>query len=238
VPTDPLADVAAIAGVPRAAAEARAAVDALLRHPAMRRSAAAVAARGAISGARASAALAGAADDPADPILAGAVRVTAAVPELVAGWGRSPRQVLARAHLLTAAGLADEAQLGRPADEVAARRVDQLLRVVTARTAAPGVVVAAVVHGELAALDAFRPGGDVLARAVERLILVATGVDPKGVGVPEAGHLAAGSARAEALAAYREGGPAGVGAWVEHCCRAYLAGAEEGLRIAAAVSAG
>ncbi|MGH8826799.1 MAG: oxidoreductase [Jiangellaceae bacterium] len=231
---DPFATVAALDGVGVAAAHARDSIDALLRHPAMRRDAARVAAESALRGARASAALAGGdPDDLSDPFVQGALRAGAEVPELAEVWQRSPRQALARLHMLAAHDLVtDPDALGRPRPDVDAVRLDQLLRLATARTSAPGIVVAAIVHGELRALAPFGSADGLVARAAERVVLVARGVDTKAVGVPEAGHLALARAYEPLLETYTSGRPDAVGAWIRHCADAYARGAEEGLAIA------
>lgn len=234
VPTrpDPFADVAALTGVGVAAGHARDAVDALLRQPAMRRAAGRVAAESALRGARASAALAGAdADAVDDPRLQGALRAVAEVPSQAGSWRERPRQVLARLHVLAARGTADDATLGRPRDDLDHARFDQLLDLAAAPTTAPTVVVAAIVHGELLALRPFGSADDLVARAAERVVLVAGGVDTKAVSVPEAGHRALERAYLPLHEAYRDGGPDGVAAWVRHCCDAYARGAEEGIAI-------
>ncbi|EUA24311.1 hypothetical protein I552_3251 [Mycobacterium xenopi 3993] len=46
-------------------------------------------------------------------------------------------------------------------------------------------MVAAVAHGELLTLAPFGSADGVVARAVSRLVTVATGLDPHGLGVPE-----------------------------------------------------
>lgn len=234
-PPDPFAVVAALNGVGSSAAHARDSIDALLRHPAMRREAARVAAESALTGGRASAALSGAdPDDVADPRLQGALRMVAEVPELAGVWSRSPRQALARLHVLAARDLVDDEDLlGRPRADVDAARLDQLMDLAVAPTSAPAVVVAAIVHGELRSLRPFGVADDLVARAAERLVLVARGVDTKAVSVPEAGHLALVRAYESLLEAYAAGSPDGVGAWVRHCTEAYARGAEEGLGIAA-----
>ncbi len=231
---DPLAEVLSLTGVGAAAAQARSSVDALLRHPAMRRDAGRVAALSALRGAQASAALDGGDPDAVDdPVLQGALRVTAAVPELAQVWGRSPRQALARLHMLAARDLVAGAdQLGRPRESADAVRLDQLLRLATAPTATPGVVVAALVHGELLALRTFGVADGVVARAAERVVLVALGVDTKAVSVPEAGHLALERAYEALAQAYAGGAPEGVGAWIRQCADAYARGAEVGLTLA------
>lgn len=231
---DPLAKIAALDGVGSAAAHARDAVDALLRHPTMRRDAARVAAESAVRGADASATLAhGDSLDVSHPLMQGALRATAAVPEVAAVWERSPQQALARLHVLAARDLTEDmGVLGRPRPDVDAARLDQLLRLATAPTTTAGVVLAAIVHGELAAMRPFDGANDIVARAAERLILVVRGVDRAAATVPEAGHLAQGGSYPWALDGYVSGRPDGVAAWVRHCADAYARGAEVGLSVA------
>lgn len=231
---DPLARVADLDGVGVAAAHARDAIDALLRHPAMRNDAARMAAESAVRGSRASARLEGAdANDVMDPVWQGALRVVAEVPVLAGVWERSPRQALARMHVLAARDLVDDPdRLGRPRPGTDLARLDQILALATGPTRAPAVVVAALVHGELAALQVFGSVDGVVARAAERVVLVARGVDTKAVAVPEVGHYALVRAYRPLLEAYASGGPDGVGAWVRHCGEAYARAAEEGLAIA------
>lgn len=221
-----------------AAAHARDAIDALLRHPAMRRDAARIAAESAVRGSRASVRLEGVdTDDMADPVWQGALRVTAEVPALAAVWDRSPRQALARMHMVAARDLVDDSdQLGRPRPESDAARLDQILALASGATRAPAVVVAALLHAELMALRPFGIGDGVVARAAERVVLVARGVDTKAVSVPEVGHQALARAYRPLLDAYTSGEPAGVGAWVRHCADAYAHGAEEGLAVAAGIA--
>ena len=229
-PRDPFADVATLSGVEAAASDARDALDALLRHPAMRRDSRRLAADSVLHGARASAALAGGnPDDLADPILQGALRATGEVAALAPTWERAPSQVLARIHVLAARDLVPGDDLGRPRPGIDGRRLEQLLQLAVAPTRAPGVIVAAIVHGELRAIDAFGSAGGLVARAAERLVLVARGVDARAVGVPEAGHLELAPAYEPLLAAYEAGGSDGVATWVRHCCDAYARGAEAGL---------
>jgi hypothetical protein len=103
----------------------------------------------------------------------------------------------------------------------------------------PGLVVVAVVHAEVASVRPFVRGNGVVARAVERAVLQATGLDPTGVAVPEVGHLRGGSAPyVGALAAYATGTPEGVALWLRHVAEAVVAGADEGMRVCAAVRAG
>ncbi len=242
---DPFSAVAALDGVGVAAAHARDAIDALLRQPAMRRAAARVAAESAVRGARASATLDGAAvEDLTDPLVQGALRATAEVPSLAGVWSAAPGQALARIHVLAAkdvsarAGPASPAEsaLGRPRDDIERARFDQLLRLAVGHTAAPGVVVAALVHGELATIAPFGVADGITARVAERVVLVARGVDTKAVSVPEAGHAALGQAYRPLLETYATGTPDGVAAWVRHCCEAYARGAEEGIAICRSLS--
>jgi hypothetical protein len=62
-----------------------------------------------------------------------------------------------------------------------------------------------------------------VARALERLLLVARGVDPASVLVPEAGHLALRDEYEQSLRAYAEGTPQGIGQWLAHAAQAAVA---------------
>lgn len=238
--TDPLAALLALPGVNAAAERARADVDRLLSHRVLRRGSAPVSAESALRGARASAALAGSAyqleavraGTVDDPVLVGALRVSSALGSLLGTWGRAPLQVLARLHVLAAADLAEAASLGRPTgDPEVSARLSGLAALVAGGTAAPAVVVAAVVHGELLALSPFGSADGVVARAASRLTLVSRGFDPKSVSIPEVGHAELGREYADAATGYRTGGADGVSAWVRHCCAAIGLGAQEGLAV-------
>jgi hypothetical protein len=230
---DPFARVAALDGVGTAAAHARDAIDALLGHPAMRNQAAKLASESAVRGAQASATLEGGEPESVeDPYLQGALRAIGEVPELASLWDRAPRQVLARLHMLAARDVVEGPDvLGRPRPGAGHSRLEQILRLATSATAAPGVVVAAVVHGELRSIRPFEAADGIVARAVERVILVARGVDTKAVTIPEAGHLALSRAYDPLLDAFAAGTPEGVGAWVRHCADAYARGAEAALAL-------
>jgi hypothetical protein len=243
---DPFAAVSRLEGVGSAAAHARDAIDVLLRHPAARREAGRVAAQVAVRCARASAALElGLADlrqaaelPEQHPVLQGAMRVAAALPTLAAVWGRSPAQALARLHVLAARDLVPRGPgtddvLGRPRPEADARRLDQVLALAAAPTAAPGVVVAAVVHAELLALAPFGSVDGVVARAAERVVLIQRGVDPRAVSATDVGHLTTPSYRAT-LDGYTAGA---VGSWVRRSCDAYARGAEESLVLCGEIAA-
>jgi len=239
---DLLQPLTQLAGVAGAADGARADVDRLLGHRMLRRRSAEVSAESSLRGARASAALAGAAYPLAevrtggvdDPLVTGALRVSAGLGPLVSTWRRAPLQVLARLHVLAAAGLAPDERLGRPTAAVGSR-LTALAAVLTGPSGVPAVVVAAVVHGELLALAPFGTADGLVARAAYRLTLVAFGLDPKGVSVPEVGHAELEDEYADALAGYRAGDAAGVAGWVRHCCAAVSLGAREGLAVCEAL---
>jgi hypothetical protein len=245
---DPLAPLLGLSGVDDAVARSRAAVDALLANRILRSRSADVSAESAMRGAWASAWLdgsvlaladvrAGAAHALADPLMQGALRAQAALGSLADTWGRAPRQVLARLHALAAADLAsDPDELGRP-QPAAVARLD-VLAAVLGQTAAPAVVVAAVVHGELLALPAFSQASGIVARAAARLCLIDRGLDPKSLVVFEAGHRELGSAYEESLAAFRTGTPAGIARWLVHCADAVELGARESMAICTAISRG
>jgi hypothetical protein len=249
--SDPLAPLLELPGVAAAAARARDAVVTLHHHPVNRTGWAASAAEAALRAARASAALDGArlaaieraAESPvddaresdgvvADPVLAGAVRAVEATGRLLGVWRSAPLQALAQLHLLAAADLTPDAPdaLGRPA--AGSARLALLAELVAGGTAAPAPVLAAVVHGELLALAPFPSANGVVARAAARLTAIASGLDPRGLAVPEVGHLRAGAEYRRAAEGFASGTPEGLAAWIRHCCAQWEAGAREGRSIA------
>ncbi len=243
---DPLRGLMDLPGVGPAAAEATAAVDQLLSHRVLRRGSAPVSAESALRGARASAALDGA-DHPlavvraggGGPVVRGALRVGAELGRQVDVWLRAPGQVLAGLHLLAASELVEPDRLGRPrADPEVAGRLAALSALLVAPSSVPAVVSAAVVHGELLTLAPFHGATGVVARAASRLTLVARGLDPKAVSVPEVGQVELADAYAEAATGYATGEPAAVAAWLRHCCAAVVWGAREGLAICEATRGG
>ncbi len=72
----------------------------------------------------------------------------------------------------------------------------------------------------------------VVARAAARLTAVATGLDPKGLAVPEVGHLRHAARVPAAAAGFAAGRPTAIAAWLRHCCAQWEAGAREGVSIA------
>lgn len=182
-----------------------------------------------------------------DPILQGALRVSAALGPLADTWSRAPRQVLARLHVLAAADLVDPAEaqvrLGRPqpgpdAGETAAR-LDALATLLSpGGTAAPAGVLAAIVQGELLALRPFGTADGVVARAAARLTFVERGLDPKSLMALEVGQLELREEFDEALDGYRSGASAGVARWIVFCGRADVLGARETLAICEALQRG
>jgi hypothetical protein len=139
---------------------------------------------------------------------------------------RAPLQALARLHTLAGAGSVPDDLLGRPRDAAASERLRRLGTLLTTSAAAPGLLVAAVVHAELASAAPFASHNGIVARAAERLVLVSRGVDPRAVTVPEAGHLRLRPAYESNLRGYREGGRPGVHAWLLYAAEAYAAGGE------------
>lgn len=273
LPTDPLAPLAALPGVADAVGSVRAAVDAVYGHRVMRRRSSEVSAEAALRGARGSAALAGAdwaleevrrrtdfgVDDEARTVGA-ALRLTAEAGQLRDIWRTSPLRVLARLHLVAAAGgEATEGEVGRPrlagegvaepslagltaplplANEMAAR-LEQLNQLIVADSTAPALVLAAVVHGELVTLRPFPSRNGPVARAAERIVLVRSGLDPKAVAPAEVGHAELGrDAYLAALDGYATGTPDGMAAWIAHCGRAVELGARESVAVCEALQRG
>lgn len=246
MPADPLSPLLELPGVSEAVTTSRQAVDALLGHRVLRRRSADVSAESLLRGAWASATLAGSpatlaevrAGTAQDPVLQGALRVSAALAGLAGVWSSAHRQVLARLHALAALGLAPEPELGRPRpDREVAHRLDVLAEVL-ARTSAPAVLIAAVVQAELLSLDAFAPSSGVVARAAARLVLIERGLDPKSLVALEVGQLELRDELEQALSDYAGGTPDAVARWIAVCAEAVALGARESLAICEAILRG
>lgn len=172
-----------------------------------------------------------------DPVFGGALRVAQALEggagPLVGVWQRAPLQALARLHMLAAADQVGDDRLGRPrTDAEVGPRLELLVNVVSGRTLASAPVVAAVAHGELLTLQPFGSADGVVARAVSRLVTIATGLDPHGLGVPEVSWMRQAATYRDAARGFAGGTSKGVAAWLVLCCRALQAGAQEALSIA------
>ncbi len=232
VSADPLSRLASLEGVPSAYAAARDGIDVVLRDRGLRRTSPETTADSLLRGAHASGVLEGSAsslvevrEGAGDEVARDAVRVSTELLGLAPALSRTPLQALARIHAVAAAGLPEE-QRGRPRDEAAAERLRGIGGLLTGETSAPALLLAAVVHAELVTAAPFASHNGIVARAAERLVLVARGVDEKSLIVPEAGHLALRPAYESNLRGYAEGGPAGVHAWLLYAAEAYAAGAE------------
>jgi hypothetical protein len=250
--TDPLAPLAELPGVTEAGEEAREALGRAHRHRTNLRGWPTTAAEASLRAARASSVLDGGSlqlseDGDPDPVLAGALRVSEAleggVTSLVGVWQRAPLQAIARLHALAAADLVDDDRLGRPrGDSEVGRRLALLADIVTGGTGptrSRGVsapVLAAVVHGELLALEPFGTADGVVARAVSRLVTIASGLDPHGLGVPEVYWMRYSGDYRAAARGFSSGTPDGLAAWLVLSARALTAGAREALSIAQAAS--
>jgi hypothetical protein len=230
---DPLARLASLEGVPSAFAAARDGIDVVLRDRGLRRTSPETTAESLLRGAHASAVLEGSESSLedvrsglGDSVSADAVRVSTSLLGLAPTLTRSPLQVLARLHTLAAASSVAESSLGRPRDPASAERLQGVARLLSGTSSAPALLLAAVVHAEVATAAPFASHNGLVARASERLVLAARGVDEKSLTVPEAAHLALRAAYESNLRAYRDGGPAGVHAWLLYAAEAYAAGAE------------
>jgi len=226
---DPLAPLLRLEGVPSAFAATRDGIDALLRDRGLRRTSSDQTAEALLAGAHASAVLEGSTSSlesvragSGDAVAADAVRVSVHLLALVPTLRTSPLQAFARLHALASG----DAESGRPRDAASLDRLQSLGRLLDATTAAPALLVAAVVHADLATAAPFPSHNGIVARAAERLVWVARGVDERSVLVPEAGHLALRAAYESNLRGYRDGGPAGVAAWLRYAAEAAAKGAE------------
>lgn len=190
----------------------------------------------------------------------GAVRATAYVERLMPDLGARGQaalpplgQLVAGVHAATTGGWLDPSLVGRlrldeaprdltglgaaPVGDEVAARLDLLAHVV-ATTRAPGLVVAAVVHGELLTLRPFVAGNGVVARAVARLLVTSRGLDPTGSVICEPGWAAAPNPYLAAAAGFATGTPDGVAGWVRVCAAGVVDGAGRARVVADGVVAG
>ncbi|MFJ3193365.1 oxidoreductase [Streptomyces griseoviridis] len=265
---DPLATLGSLPGVAESVESVRKAVDRVYGHRVMRRRSTEITAEAALRGARGSAALSGSdwaleevrrrtdfSGDGDARVVGAALRLTAEAGQLLSIWRQSPLRVLARLHLVAAAGGGAD-DIGRPRQEGeqvdeplvelplpgAAEvhgRLEGLAGLVIAGSAAPALVTAAIVHGELLALRPFTSRNGLVARTAERVVLVGSGLDPKSVCPAEVGHAELGrAAYLAALDGYVSGTPEGMAAWIAHCARAVELGARESTAVCEALQRG
>lgn len=230
--SDPLAWLTALEGVPSAYAGARDGIDALLRDRGLRRTRPEQTAESLLRGAHASAVLEGSLvtlDDfragSLDDVAEASARLSTGLLAEVPVFKRSPVQALARLHTLAGRGIVADEQLGRPVSDEAAGRL-QTLSTTLLTSQQPAMLLAALAHAELVTVAGFASHNGLVARAAERLVLVARGVDPASVVVPEAGHLALRAEYESNLRGYRDGGRAGLHSWLLYGAEAFAAGAE------------
>ena len=231
--SDPLARLSGLEGVASAMAATRDGIDAMLRDRGLRRTTPEMTAESLLRGAHASAVLEGSdatleqvREGGGDDAAQAALRVSTELLGLTPTLGTAPLQAIARVHTLAGKGVTADDALGRPRDDTSAARLRDLAALLSAETAAPALVLAAVVHAEIATAAPFVSHNGIVARALERLVLVARGLDAKSLVVPEAGHLALRREYESNLRGYREGGPSGVHSWLLYAAEAFAAGAE------------
>jgi hypothetical protein len=234
VTVDPLASLLALEGVPSGFAAARDGIDTMLRDRGLRRTSPELTAESLLRGAWASAVLEGSASSleetrsgAGDDIAQASVRVSTEVLGLVPVLKSSPLQAFARLHTLAGGGSLPTEELGRPRDAESASRLQVLASRLREETSAPAMLVAAIVHADLATSAPFASHNGIVARAAERLVLVARGVDEKSLLVPEEGHrLLRGEYESNLRAYAGASGSSGVHAWLRYAAEAYAKGAE------------
>jgi hypothetical protein len=171
-----------------------------------------------------------------DPGVQGALRVAGALPGLASTWPVAPGQVLARVHLLAARDLVGDDELGRPVRSQSALRIvlDRVAELSSGRRTAAPMLLAAAIHAELLSIGAFAGPNGVVARAAARLVLISSGVDPRGLIAVDVGHHRLEAEYVAAANAWPSGEPDSLPAWLRHYCAAVEAGADETISIAAA----
>ncbi|MCW2756873.1 MAG: hypothetical protein JWO46_619 [Nocardioidaceae bacterium] len=226
---DPLAWLTSLEGVPSAFAATRDGIDALLRDRGLRRTDPGQTTESLLRGAHASALLAGSSatveevrEGAGDDVARAAVRMSTELLGLVPVLERSPAQAFARLHTLASGS----AEGGRPVGPEQADRLSGLARTLAVSRTVPALLLAAVAHAEIATVAPFGSYDGLVARAVERLVLVARGVDPASLVVPEAGHLALRAEYKSNLRGYATGHQPGLHAWLLYAAEAQARGAE------------
>ena len=219
-----------------AMAAARDGIDALLRDRGLRRTAPELTTESLLRGAHASAVLDGLGRDPRR----GSARATGDADRLGRAAGVD-RAAGARpgAQAVPAPGVRPAAHAGgqghrrrrraRPAARrrSAAERLAELARLLLAPDQGAGAGGGRGGPRRAARRSApFASHNGVVARAAERLVMVARGVDPTSLTVPEAGHLALRAAYESNLARLRRGRRRGVHAWLLYAAEAFTAGAQ------------
>lgn len=231
--SDPHAWLISLEGVPSGFAGARDGIDVVLRDRGLRRTSPELTAESLLRGAHASAVLEGSGSTlpevragAGDEIAADAVRLATELLSLVPVLRRQPLQALARMHTVAARGTLPDELLGRPRDGESASRLRGIAELITAPTEAPALAVAAVVHAELVTAAPFGSHNGIVARATERLVAAARGVDEKSLVVPEAAHLALRAEYESNLRGWASGTPAGMHSWLLYSVEAWSAAAE------------
>ena len=250
IPDDAFAAVAELPGVADAMARARNTFDPLLLDRRLRTHAAELAGAAALQNAHASATLEGAdvpiaelsAGSLASPVLRVAAGVLEAHTALRRMTGQPARQVWAQLAAIVGREYLDDAQRGRPrvideplhdplhlrtvhAPDDVAVRLAVFAELLQRPTNAPALVVAAIAHAELVALQPFGAGNGAIARAYSHLVLAERGVDPDFFAMTDVGLVSLGrAAYVRAIEGYERGGE-GVAQWCIHIATAFERGA-------------
>lgn len=154
--------------------------------------------------------------------------------------GQPARQVWAQLAVVAGREYLDEDMRGRPRrpdqpvhdplhlkvrTEDGAVRLAMLAELLHRPTTAPALVVAAIAHAELLAIQPFAAGNGVVARSYSHFVLAERGVDPDYFAMTDVGLVSLGrAAYVRAVQRYDEGG-AGVALWVVHIAQAFERGA-------------
>jgi hypothetical protein len=111
-------------------------------------------------------------------------------------------------------------------------RLELLAGILTGGSRVSAPVLAAVAHGEVLTLAPFGTADGVVARGLARLVTIASGLDPHGLGVPEVYWMRQSGDYRAAARGFSSGTPDGLTAWLLLNSRGLHAGAREALQIA------
>lgn len=226
---DPLQPLLQLGDVASLATAAVAAVAVVHRRPVSLRRADVTGAESVLRGARASALIEDpSACDRSEPV--GVLGASMSISTMLAPdslqssarvFSRAPLQVLSRMSMLSGGS-------GRPED--APDRLQRLARLIS--EGAHDVLLPQVVHAELLTHEPFGERSGLIARAAARLSAVTSGLDPRGLAVPEPYLLRHRDDYFAAAEAWRQGSAV---EFLELSLRSWIAGAEEAEAIARAL---
>lgn len=166
-------------------------------------------------------------DSPMGELSKAALGMTAEAEAQLPTFLKTPLQSLARLHTFIESGenrgrprtdddVVDPLHIGTPLPHAQIeQRLTALVELIT-KSKVSAVLIAAIVHAEIATIAPFNRGSQMIARTASRLVLQSKNVDQLKLVMPEYGFYKIGrNSYAKALIGYQTGTLEGVSSWVE-----------------------